>query len=108
MFDFQWNGFLTPLHRRKCLEPKEPIESLLSWGLVIFFFSSHFCVLDQYNGVTYFDNKLPDHTVHLDASLAGMGATCANMVYALPISPHCRHLHITQLEMLNVVVALKL
>ena len=31
--------------------------------------------LDQYNRVTYFDNKVPDHTVHLDASLTGMGAT---------------------------------
>ena len=31
----------------------------------------------------------------------------ANMVYTLPIPSHCKHLHITQLEMLNVVVALK-
>ena len=60
--------------------------------------------LDQYNGVTYFDNKTPHH---LDASLLGMGATFANMVYTLPIPQHCQHLHITQLEMLNVVVALK-
>ena len=29
------------------------------------------------------------------------------MVYALPIPPDCKELHITQLEMLNVVVALK-
>ena len=36
-----------------------------------------------------------------------MGATLANMACALPISPHCRHLHITQLEMLNVGVDLK-
>ena len=45
--------------------------------------------------------------VHLDASLSGMGATLANMVYALPIPSYCNNLHITQLEMLNVVVALK-
>ena len=63
--------------------------------------------LDQYNGVTYFDNKTPHHVVHLDASLLGMGATVANMVYTLPIPDHCQYLHITQLEMLNVVVALK-
>ena len=63
--------------------------------------------LDQYNGITYFDNKTPHHVVHLDASLSGMGATFANMVYTLPIPQHCQHLHITQLEMLNVVVALK-
>ena len=29
------------------------------------------------------------------------------MVYTLPIPDHCHHLHIIQLEMLNVVVALK-
>ena len=63
--------------------------------------------LDQYNGITYFDNKKPDYTVHLDASLSGMGAIFANMVYALPIPSYCNNLHITQLEMLNVVVALK-
>ena len=63
--------------------------------------------LDQYNGITYFDNKVADHTVHLDASLAGMEATFANMVYTLPFPCHYQHLHITQLEMLNVVVALK-
>ena len=63
--------------------------------------------LHQYNGVTYFDNRIPSHVVHLDASLTGMGATFANMVYALPIPPQFHHLHITQLEMLNVVVALK-
>ena len=63
--------------------------------------------LNQYNGVTYFDHKKSDYTVHLDASLTGMGATFANMVYALPIPSDCKKLHITQLEMLNVVVALK-
>ena len=63
--------------------------------------------LDQYNGVTYFDNRTPQYVVHLDASLSGMGATFANMVYTLPIPCQFRHLHITQLEMLNVVVALK-
>ena len=63
--------------------------------------------LHQYNGVTYFDNRIPSHVVHLDASLTGMGAIFANMVYALPIPPQFYHLHITQLEMLNVVVALK-
>ena len=63
--------------------------------------------LHQYNGVTYFDNRISSHVVHLDASLTGMGATFANMVYALPIPSEFHHLHITQLEMLNVIVALK-
>ena len=63
--------------------------------------------LEQYNSITYFDNKAPDHTVHLDASMAGMGAIFRDMVYTLPIPSHYQHLHITQLEKLNVVVALK-
>ena len=46
--------------------------------------------LDQYNGVTYFDNKVSDHTVHLEASLAGMGAVFGNMVYTLSI-PQARN-----------------
>ena len=45
--------------------------------------------------------------MHLDPTLSGMGATFGNMVYALPIPSYCKNLHITQLEMLNVVVALK-
>ena len=63
--------------------------------------------MHQYNGVTYFDNRTPNHVVHLDASLTCMGATFANMVYTLPIPSQFQHLHIAQLEMLNVVVALK-
>ena len=66
--------------------------------------STHFY---QYNGVTQFDNKVPDHTVHLDASMVGMGAVFGNMVYTPLIPDQYRYLHITQLEMLNVVVALK-
>ena len=49
--------------------------------------------LHQFNGVTFYDNKLIQHEVNLDASLT------------LPTG--FMNLHITQLEMLNVVVALK-
>ena len=63
--------------------------------------------LQQYNGVTYFDHKKVDFEVHLDASLSGFGAKFGPMVYALPLGEHFPHLHITQLEMLNIVVALK-
>ena len=74
-------------------------------------FYKHLCwintFLDQYNGATNFDNKVPDHTVHLDASMAGMGAVFGNMVYTLPIPHGYQNLHITQLEMLNLVLALK-
>ena len=61
----------------------------------------------QYNRVTYYDTKPIDHTIHLDSSLQGMGGVWGQMVYALPLSGKFPNLHITQLEMLNVVVALK-
>ena len=63
--------------------------------------------LDQYNGVTYVDNKVSDHTVHLDASMTGMGLYLERLFILSPILHVYQNLHITQLEMLNVVVALK-
>ena len=63
--------------------------------------------LCSYNGVTFYDNKLVQAVIELDASLTGLGAIFRNMIYALPL-PH-DHLgyNITQLEMLNIMVALK-
>ena len=63
--------------------------------------------LHHFNGVTFYDNKLIHHEVNLDASLNGLGACFGNEVYALPLPVNFMNLHITQLEMLNVVVALK-
>ena len=63
--------------------------------------------LEQYTGITCFNNKAHDHTMYLDASMAGMGSIFGDMVYTLPIPSHYQHLHITQLEKLNVVMALK-
>ena len=62
--------------------------------------------LKQYNGVTFFDNPV-DFQVYLDASLSGLGGVFGPLVYALPLGTEFQHLHITQLEMLNVVVHLK-
>ena len=63
--------------------------------------------LQQYNGITYFDHKTVDFEVHLDASLSGFGANFGPMIYTLPLGDQFSHLHITQLEMLNIIVALK-
>ena len=63
--------------------------------------------LQQCNGVTYFDHKKVDFEVQLDASLSGFGANFGPMVYALPLGDQFSHLHIAQLEMLNIIVALK-
>ena len=43
----------------------------------------------------------------LDASLLGPGGVFGPSVYALPLGTEFQHLHITQLEIFNVVVALK-
>ena len=42
-------------------------------------------LLNQYNGVTFYDNKRPLESVHLDASLTGLGGVYGQMVYALDI-----------------------
>ena len=63
--------------------------------------------LHQFNGVTFYDSKLIHHEVNLDASLSGLGTCFGNMVYALPLPAGFMNLHITQLEMLNVVASLK-
>ena len=63
--------------------------------------------LKQYNGVTFFNHKPVDFQVYLEASLSGLGGVLGISVYALPLGTEFHHLHITQLEMLNVIVALK-
>ena len=64
-------------------------------------------VLLQFNGVTLFDYKQPDHTVYLDACLTGFGAVFANKVYALTIPLGFKNYTIVHLEILNIVVAMK-
>ena len=50
--------------------------------------------------------KPVDFQVYLDASLSGLDGVFCPSVYALPLGTDFQHLHIVQLEMLNVVVAL--
>ena len=45
--------------------------------------------------------------MNLDASLTGLGGQLGPLVYALPWSDKFANYHITQLEILNVLVALK-
>ena len=52
--------------------------------------------LRHYNKVTYFDNK---KNIFLDASV---------VFSSLPLPNSCKQFHITQLEMLNGIVALKI
>ena len=62
----------------------------------------------QFNGVTFFDYKEPDHIVYLDACLTDFGAAFANKVYALPIPLGFKNYTIVHLEILNIVVAIKI
>ena len=62
----------------------------------------------SYNGITFYDNKPVQAIIALDASLTGLGAVFHNMVYALPLPSGHLNYNITQLEMLNIMVALNI
>ena len=62
-------------------------------------------LLNQYNGVTFYDNKKPSESVHLDASLTGLGGVYGQVVYALDIPKDYMNYSIVHLEILNIMVA---
>ena len=63
--------------------------------------------ISLYNGVTFFNHKLIDYSIELDASLQGMGARWGSEVYALTIPLGYLDLQIVHLEMLNILAALR-
>jgi len=69
--------------------------------------------LYQFNGKVIFDKTRakPANQVYLDACLTGMGGCFGSLVYHHKLPPHLvldEDIHITQLEMLNVLLALRL
>ena len=64
--------------------------------------------LQQYNGVTCYDNIQNGEQVHSDASLTGLGHTYNSMVYSLRITRDYKKYSIVHLEALDIVVACKL
>ena len=62
--------------------------------------------LTQYNGVTMYDIRPITAEIFLDASLTGLGVF-GQFVYALSIPKNYMNYNIAQLEILNIVVALK-
>ena len=64
--------------------------------------------LQNYNGVTFYDLPNSNIEVHLDACLTGLGGHFGNLKYTLPIPLGFKDYDITQLEMLNIVVAAKI
>ena len=66
--------------------------------------------LPVFNGITIFEkNSIPaDHTLHIDASLTGLGGVWNKEIYCTPVFPIIGlSLKIVHLEMLNIVVALR-
>ena len=62
--------------------------------------------LSVYNGVSFFQYPYTK-TVHLDACTTGLGAIYENQVYALQLPNSWSQHNIAQLEMINLLVALK-
>ena len=74
----------------------------LAWFLVF---------LPRFNGITYIRKfSIPQgHTLHIDASLTGLGGVLNNEVYATRLlNVYQKELKIVHLKMLNLVIALKL
>ena len=64
--------------------------------------------LEKYNGTSFFDHKPIFGTIELDACLTGFGGCWENLVYHVPIQRRYLNLAITQLEMLNILVAIRI
>ena len=64
--------------------------------------------LAKYNGVSFYDHVPMHQTMELDACLTGLGGRCKNKVYHLKIPKYYNNLGIVQLEMVNILVALRL
>ena len=63
--------------------------------------------LKSHNGIVFYNIKPSNIQVHLDACLTGLGGIYDNMVYSLPLESQ-NILHITQIECLNIIVAIKI
>ena len=70
-----------------------------------------FCnFLGNFNGISFIDKTVipHNHTLHVDASLTGLGGIWCDRVYATPIIPFIHwDLKIVHLEMLNLLVAIR-
>ena len=64
--------------------------------------------LAKYNGSSFFDHKPIFGTIELDACLTGLGGCWEYLVYHVPIQKHYQNLAITQLEMSNILVAMRI
>ena len=61
----------------------------------------------KFNGTSYFNHAHVHAKIELDASLEGLGAYFNDQIYAIPLVRGYNQFHIVQLEMLNVLVAVR-
>ena len=85
-------------HNNTFIQLNSEFASDLDW------FNTFLC---DYNGVTFYDNKPGFAVIELDACLVGFGGVYDTMVYHLPIPMGFQKYNIAQLELLNILVALK-
>ena len=64
--------------------------------------------LSTFNGTTFYEHKPVGNLLEVDASLQGLGGRWGNLVYKILIPLGYVSYGIVQLEMLNVMVAIKL
>ena len=61
----------------------------------------------KFNGTSLFNHAQVHAKIELDASLEGLGAYFNDQIYAIPLVRGYNHFRIVQLEMLNVLVAIR-
>ena len=64
--------------------------------------------LPQYNGVSLYNHRPIDHTLEFDASLTGLGGRWNSCVYHLPLILGYMSRSIVQLEIVNILLAVRL
>ena len=55
-----------------------------------------------------YNHKPVDHVLELDSCLKGLGGHWKNYVYHFPLAENCNNLGIVQLEMVNILLAIKI
>ena len=59
-------------------------------------------------GVTLYGNSKPKHVIHLYSPPTGLGCSFTNRIYALDIPYEFMNYSVVNLEILNLVIALKI
>ena len=63
--------------------------------------------LPIFNGKSFFVKRYFHHEIQLDACLTGIGAVCKNEIYAQKFPENFKDMHISCLEMMNILVAIR-